>query len=263
MGLLNRFRANNQRTTDFFRALPQLYVMFRKQAKIEVIKIAVLVFLSKFINMMVMFIPLKMLFVLSGSINIPFFQDIENDIGRDVYIGAMIAIITILYILNVVLQIYKAKLVKRQIVMIEEKKYEFRGIEKSHKVISDTYASFCQVLGDILLILLVTTILFLLNVDYAIFYLYVILGYTLIIEQWAFPAHQTNLMKKLNIDSKVFIQVTGILLYLILFLGIVAVVLNTDIVIIVAILMLILVRLGNGALKSFFSCQIKLREHYL
>jgi hypothetical protein len=34
-------------------------------------------------------------------------------------------------------------------------------------------------------------------------------------------------------------------------------------VIIVALLMFILVRLGNEALKSFFSCQIKLRQYYL
>jgi len=263
MGVINRFRKNNQRTADFFRALPQLYMMFKKQTKVEVIKISVLVFLSKFINMIVMFMPLKILFVLSGSKNIPFFQDIENNIGRDVYIGGMIAIITVLYFINVVLQVYKEKLVKRQTVMIEKKKYEFRGMETSHKVISETYASFCQVLGDMLLILLVATVLFLLNVHYAIFYLSVILVYAAIIEQWAFPLHQTNLMKKLNIDSKLFIQVTGILLYLILFLGIIAVVLNTDMVVIVAILMLILVRLGNGALKSFFSCQIKLRQHYL
>jgi hypothetical protein len=263
MGVINRFRKNNQRTVDFFRALPQLYMMFKNQAKVEVIKISVLIFLSKLINMIVMFIPLKILFVLSGSKNISFFQDIENNIGRDVYIGAMITIITVLYFLNVVLQVYKGRLLRRKKSMIEKKKYEFRGMEKSHKVISKTYALFCKVLGDMILTLLVATTLFLLNVHYAIFYLSVILVYTVVIEQWAFPLHQANLMKKLKIDSRLFIQVTSIMIFLILFLGIIAVVLNTDMVIIVALLMFILVRLGNEALKSFFSCQIKLRQYYL
>jgi len=237
--------------------------MFKKQTKVEIIKISVLVFLSKFISMIVLFMPLKILFVLSGAKNIQFLQDIENNIGRDVYIGAMIAVISVLFLVNVVLQIYKVKLVNRQTVIIEKKKYEFRGMEKSHDVILKTYAPFCQVLADILLVLIISTILVLLNVHYAIFYLGVILVYGVIIEQWAFPTHQTKLMKKLNIGSKEFIKVTGILLYLILFMGIVAVVLNTDMVVIIAILMLILVRLGNGALTSFFSCQIKLRQHYL
>jgi hypothetical protein len=263
MGVVNRFRKNNQRTIDFFRALPQLYMMFKNQAKVEIIKISVLIFLSKSINMIVMFIPLKILFVLSGSKNISFFQNIENNIGRDFYIGGMIAIITVLYFINVVLQIYKGKILKRQAGMIEKKKYEFRGINKSHKVISKTYASFCKVLGDVVLTLLVVMTLFLLNVHYAIFYLSVILVYTVVIEQWAFPIYQTNLMKKLNINSKLFIQVTSIMILLILFLGIIYVVLNTDMVIIVALLMFILVRLGNDALKSFFSCQIELRQHYL
>jgi len=263
MRLINRLRKNNHRTADFFRALPQLFMMFKKQTQIEVIQIAVLAFLTKFINMIVMFMPLKILFVLSGSKNIGFLHDIETSIGRDVYIGAMIVIISVLYFLNVVLQIYKAKLVNRQAAIIEKKKYIFRGADKSHKVISKTYASFCQLLADILLVLIVATILFLVNIYYALFYLGVILVYGVIIEQWAFPNHQTKLMKKLKIDSKQFIQITGILLYLILFMGIIAVVLNTDMVVITAVLMLILVRLGNGALKSFFSCQIKLRQHYL
>jgi len=251
--------------------------MFKKQTKVEVVRISVFVFLSKFINMIVLFLPLKILFVLSGindmqpvedieiegSQNILSLQGIENTIGRDVYIGSMIGIIAALFVLNVVLQIYKVKLLNRQATLIEKKKYEFRGLEKSHQVILKTYAPFCQLLGDILLILTILIILFLLNIHYALFYLGVIFIYGVIVEQWAFPAHQTKLMKKLGIGSKEFINVTDILIFLILFMGIVAVVLNTDMVVIIAILMLILVRLGNGALKSFFSCQIKLRQNYL
>jgi len=263
MGVINRFRKNNQRAADFFISLPQLYVMFKKQTKVEVKKISILVFVSKFISMIVLFMPLKILFVLSGSKNIQFLQNIENNIGRDVYIGAMIAIISVLFLLNVVLQIYKVKLVNRQVAMIDKKEYEFRGMGKSYKVIVKTYASFCQVLADMLLLLLVGSILFMLNVQYGIFYLAAVFVYGVVIEQWAFPTHQTRLMKKLNIDSKQFIQVTSTLFYLILFMGIIAVVLSADIAIIIAILMLILVRLGNGALTSFFSCQIKLRQHYL
>jgi len=263
MRVINQFNKNNQRAADFFKSLPQLYMMFKKQTRIELIKISFLAFLSKFINMVVMFMPLKVLFVLSGSKNIQFLQDIENTIGRDVYISGMISIITILYFLNVVLQIYQVKLNNRQESGIEEKVYKFRGLDKSYKVISKTYEPFCQVLASLFLILIISIILFLLNAQYAIFYLGIIFVYGVIIEQWAFQTHKTKLMKKLNIDSKQFIKITGILLYLILFMGIIVVVLNTDMVVIVAILMLILVRLGNGALKSFFSCQIKLRQYYL
>lgn len=263
MRIINQFNKNNQRAADFFKSVPQLYIMFKKQTRIELLKISFLAFSGKFINMIVMFMPLKVLFVLSGSKNIQFLQDIENSIGRDVYIAGMISIISILYFLNIVLQIYEVKLINRQESGIDKKEYKFRGQAKSFKVISKTYAPFCQVLASLFLILIISIILFVLNVQFAIFYLSVIFVYGVIMEQWAFQTHKTKLMKKLNIDSKQFIKITGILLYLILFMGIIVVVLNTDMVVIVAILMLILVRLGNGALKSFFSCQIKLRHHYL
>jgi len=263
MGVFNRLKGNSWRTVYFFRLLPQLYMMFKKQAKLEIIKISILVFLTKFINMIVMFLPLKVLFLLSGSKNISFFYDIEKRIGRDFYIGTIIAIVIVLYLLNVVLQIYKTRIVKRQKIMIEKNKYEFRGMVKSHKVISKTYVSFCQVLGDIMLVLFVFIALLLLNVHYAIFYSSMVLVYFVILEQWAFPIHQTKLMEKLNIDAKIFIHVTGVLLYLMLFLGLIVVVLTEDMTILIAVLIIILVRLGHGALNSFFSSQINLRKHYL
>jgi hypothetical protein len=237
--------------------------MFKKQTKIDIIKISILIFLTKFINMIVMFLPLKILFVLSGSKNISFLYDIENYLGRDFYIGIILAIVIVLYLLNVVLQIYQTRLVKSQKIIIDKKKYEIRGMEKSHEVISKTYLSFCQVLAGIMLVMLVFTALLLLNIHYAIFYLSVVTVYFVILEQWAFPIHQTKLMKKLNIDSKIFIHVTGVLLYLILFLGLMVVVLNEDVTILIAVLIIILVRLGNGALSSFFSSQVSLRKHYL
>ena len=263
MRSINRLRKNNQRTVDFFRSLPELYAMFKQQTKLSVIRIATLIFLTKFINMVVMFMPFKILLLLTGFGNISFLQNIENSIGREVYIGIMIVIIASLFFLNLVFHIHQARLVKMQKLAIEKKKYEFRGMQKSYKVISSTFEPFCRVIGDIFLVLLVATILLLVNVVYALFYISMVLIYIVISEQWVFANHQTRLLKKLKIDSKLFIRITGILFFLIFFLGIIALVLKTDMLILLTILMLLLVRLGNGALQSFFSSQIKLRQHYL
>jgi hypothetical protein len=263
MSLISRLKKNSFRTIAFFNVLPALYRCFKVDAKIEVVKIVTLVFLSKFINMVVMFLPLKVLFLLSGSKNISFLYDIETKIGRNAYIGSMIAILSILYILNIILQIYKAKLVNRQPTRISKQNYTFGNIVKPYKVVCSTYAPFCQILADMLLVCFVATILFLINFYYALFFVLVVIMHSIVIEQWAFSNHQTNFMLKLKIDSKQFIYITSILLYLIFFIGIVAVVLNTNMGLIAAVLMLVLARLGNSALKSFFSCQIKLRQHFL
>ena len=126
MTSINRLRKNNQRTVDFFRSLPELYAMFKQQTKLSVIRIATLIFLTKFINMVVMFMPFKILLLLTGFGNISFLQNIENSIGREVYIGIMIVIIASLFFLNLVFHIHQARLVKMQKLAIEKKKYEFR-----------------------------------------------------------------------------------------------------------------------------------------
>ena len=263
MRLMNQLRKNNQRTADFFRSLPELYVMFKKQTKLSVLKIATLIFLTKFINLIVMFMPFKILLLITGFANISFLQNIENNIGRDVYLGVMIIIIASLFFLSLVFHIYQARLTNIQKLKIEKKKYDFRGMEKSHKVISATFEPFCKVIGDIFLVLMVATILMTVNFVYGVFFICMTLIYIIIAEQWVFAHHQPRLIKKLKIDSKIFIKITGILIFLMLFLGIILLVLKMDFMVIIAILMLLLVRLARGALESFFSSQIVLRRHYL
>ncbi|MDP2490255.1 hypothetical protein Q8W38_12980 [Vibrio splendidus] len=263
MSVINRFKANNKRTIDFFRAIPSLFKMFREQTDIPVVKIALLVFCSKFINMIVMFIPLKMLFVLSGSKNIAVLHEMETSLGRDVYIGGMLVIIAILYFFSVVVSVYQIKLVNSQRSKIESKDYYFRSELKSKTVITQTYPLFCQILADFLLIGAVIIVLFIVNIYYALYYFAVVMIYTIIVEQWAFSTHQSKLMNRLGIDSKQFIKISGVFIFFLSFVGILAIVLNMNIAVIIAVLMLILVRLANSALKSFFNCQIKLRTHFI
>ena len=248
---------------DFVRALPPLYSMFKSQCCVDVEKISILVFLSKIVNMIVMFIPLKILFLLSGSKNVTFLQNIEDYFGRQYYIGGMVIIIIILYILNVITQIKKSKLVRSQSEKIEKKIYFFRGVKKSYKVITKTYGSFCQLLGDIFLFFSVGIALFFIDVYFAIFYIGVFVIYLFVMERWAFPSASGTGKVSGTVDSKLFIRVSGSVGFLFLFLGLVILVLNTDIILIVAVLILILVKLGNGALMSFFKCQIKIRDNYL
>lgn len=263
MSVISRFKKNNKRTVEFFRAIPGLFKMFRKQTNIPVLKIALLVFSSKFINMIVMFMPLKMLFVLSGSKNISFLHNMEQSLGRDVYIAVMLGIISVLYFFNIILSVYQIKLVNKQKNNISIKEYYFNDEVKSHSTILKIYGPFCQILADFLLIGTVVTTLFFLNTYFALYYMFVVFMYSIIVEQWAFSTHDSKLMGKLGIDSKQFIRIAGVLIFFLSFIGILAVVLNLNISVIFAVLMLILVRLSNGALKSLFYCQIKIRAHLL
>ena len=212
---------------------------------------------------MLYIIPLKLLFVLSGSKNISFLEQVEVELGRNTYIGIMIAIVIVLYLFNTALQVYKGKLVNKQKQSIANKAYELNGKTISYKVVHRTYATYCQIIADVFLVALIIALLFVINVQYAIYFSVVTSIYFIIVEYWAFSEHETRLLKKLNIDKKQFIHAFSSLFYLVMFVGIAFVVLISHIHVLVAILMLLLARLANGSLKAFFSSQLSIRYHYL
>ena len=119
-----------------------------------------------------------------------------------------------------------------------------------------------MLLADSALVSVIFVLVFIINWQYGMFFLSVCCLFFVVVEQWGFATRKTRLMKKIKIDAKQFINITGIIFYLVLFMGILVVALNTDIPLILALLLLLASRLGNNALKSFFTAQIKLRKFY-
>ncbi|HEQ3516663.1 TPA: hypothetical protein VGT23_003370 [Vibrio cholerae] len=261
--LIKLIKKNSSSMLQGFKLPFSLINFFQVQTKVEYIKIAVNIFLGKFINMAVMFMPLKLLFVLTGTKNIEILAKIESAIGRGYYIGFILVTLFILYVSNIILQIYRVKLVRLQSGNIEDKDYVFYDKLVSSNLVKATYPSYCQVLGDFTIILVVLLCLFSLHAYFSIYFLSVILFFSLVYEQWVFSSHETNLMKKLGIDKKSFIQVMSMMMFLVLFIGLILVVLTTEVGVIKAILLLLLVRLANSSFKSYLSCHMKLRECYL
>ena len=161
-------RKNLSSMVDGIKLPFQLIKFFRLNTSVEYKKIALNVFLGKYINMIVMFMPLKLLFVLSGKKNISVLAELEKSVGRDVYLLAMFSILIILYIGNVGLQMFKVKLVERQKQDISDKKYEFLGKNIPVKSIHTSYGPFCQAIADIMVITVVFALLLYANYLFAL-----------------------------------------------------------------------------------------------
>ncbi|WP_439437661.1 hypothetical protein [Salinivibrio costicola] len=264
MGVLSKLIKKNISAMVEGVKLPfNLIKLFHCQTNVQYVKISINIFFSKFINMAVMFMPLKLLFVLTGTKNIEILAQLEEFIGRNKYIALVLGILFILYMVNVFLQIYRAKLINKQKYSIENRKYYFGDRPVTVAEIRRTYASFCQVIADMAVILMVCAVLFIADQLLALYYIAVFGVFSLIYEQWVFSKHETKLMKKLDIEKKSFIQAVSMVMFLVIFLGLVLVVISTGMSAIKAILLLLLMRLANGAFKSYLSCHMKLRECYL
>lgn len=235
---------------------------FHHQTHIEYLKVSVNAFLGKFINMITMFMPLKLLFVISGAKNIEVLASIEQKIGRSYYIASIFILLISLYIVNAFLEIYRYKLVAKQLKRIENKDYCFKTRAISSKVVRSSCGPFCQMLADMAQMLFAFSIIIYVNQLLAAYYCFTMFVFSLIYEQWVFSSHQTKLLTKLSIEKQHFMSAVSKINFLVLFLGVIVFVLNSSVNVIVAILVLILMRFSNGAFKSYLNCHLKLRESF-
>lgn len=262
MNILQKFKITTQRLSSFFNLLVALFPFFRGNVKIQIVKITVCTFISKYINMVVMFIPIKLLFLLSGAKNIAFLSDIEISIGRDLYIGILVFIVIVLYVIDMFMKIYKGKLTNLQKERVDKESYLLDGKAIQKKIITRTYNPYCQVLSDIILIVTSIGVFLVVSPTYALYFVIVVFLYVAFIEYLVFSPHQTRLLKKLSLNNNQFIHVCNGILYLIFFIGIVIVLLTQSIHILLAIFMMLVSRITNASLRTVFTSQQVLRRDY-
>jgi len=260
--LHNRLVENIKSMKNGVVLLSRLIVFFHRETKIEYFKISLNMFFGKFINMLVMFMPLKLMFVLTGDKNIEAFATLEAYIGRSNYIGMVLFFLTFFYFANVMLNVYKAKLINRQEARVDLENYSFSSREIKASTVKRTVVPFCQMLSDTLLVSFVNVLLLFMNPILGLCFTLVLVLFYLIHEQWVFSSHETNLLRKLAIDKSNLVQILSMVMFLVAFFVLVFVVISYGINAILAILMLLLIRLANSAYKSHMSAQIKLRRFY-
>ncbi|WP_216712987.1 hypothetical protein, partial [Photobacterium sanctipauli] len=163
---------------------------------------------------------------------------------------------------DMVAKIYKSKIANHQKTIINKAKYHFDNKDVEKKIVLRTYNPYCQIVSDILVLLASILVFTLLSPHYALFYVTVVVSYFLLLEYLLFSPHQTRLLKMLNLDNNQFIQVCNGILYLIFFLGIVAVLFVKSIHILVAILILLVARISTTSLRTIFTSQKALRRDY-
>ena len=238
----------------------RLISFFENSTEIEYKRIVFSVVVGKFINMIVMFLPIKILFVLSGAKNIGLLEKLQNRLGSELYLTMIVSVLVSLYFGNTFLQIHRSKLINRQKQAIDAGPYVFRNLELSENDLASIYPAFCQVIADFLIVTMVFFVLVLASFEYALFYASIFFAFSLAYEQWVFTSSETTLLKRFDIDEKSAIQLISMMMFLALFFGILALVLNTDIDIITAILLFLIVRLSNNSFKSYIASSTKLRR---
>lgn len=129
--------------------ITKLFSLFRNRFSVKLILLSTLKFTGKFSNMLVMFLPLKIFLLISGTSQVGMFKEIEEQLGTNAYISLILFVTSLLYILNLVIQIYYSRAFNLEKLKLQGTK-DFDGM--SIKFIRKLYTPYIDVLSSLVML---------------------------------------------------------------------------------------------------------------
>ena len=236
----------------------EFYSLLRKVVKLDILKLSIVHFLSKFINMAVMFLPIKVFLLLSTSSPIESLPFFDSSLERNNFILLLLSLTAVLYLINIILQIYSARVLNKQRAQINLPEYVYGPHTFTKKMILTLYKPCYLTVAAFIMIFISTAVFFFLSLEFALAYIFVFIFYLLFVEYFIFTDNRFKLLTRLNIDQNQSLTILSSLLYLVLFFSIFYIFTVFSLPAHNGILMLLLARLANTSVKDFILNQHKL-----
>lgn len=246
-------------SNKFFISLKKVYFCLRgAKPKVPFFSIVLLEIIGKIINMASMFIPIKMLFVLSGMKTFHFADVVQKNLGRDLYVIIMIMSVVTIYALNVFSQIYKSRVLNDSLKLIDSKSFESLGVESS-RLAKNIYVSFIYTCSDLFTLLVALIIISLISFEISLLYSIFLVVYLFFLPRFlSFDNEREGKFLKLKPKQK--FRIFNGVFFLPLFIALVYLTLNGIVEITPAIFILLILRMSSSCFGSYYSNQIPIRN---
>ena len=231
----------------------ELYSLLSFSVGYPILTLAILKFLGRFVNMFVMFIPLKIFLLFSGVAQLGFLSDLESSLGRQLYISLLLLFTAFLYFLNVIIQLYTSRLTNNELNRVLEVKYLSRRKKIfQESLIRKVFIPLVNVISSYLMVIVSAIIFLFLSKIYFINFIILFLIYWLFVNYFVFTNNKFNFLKKINLTRPQVLTIISGLFYLVLFFLLFALFIEGGLQITPAILILLLSRLCNSSIKTMF-----------
>ena len=241
----------------------ELYSLLSFSVGYPILTLAILKFLGRFVNMFVMFIPLKIFLLFSGVAQLGFLSDLESSLGRQLYISLLLLFTAFLYFLNVIIQLYTSRLTNNELNRVLEVKYLSRRKKIfQESLIRKVFIPLVNVISSYLMVIVSAIIFLFLSKIYFINFIILFLIYWLFVNYFVFTNNKFNFLKKINLTRPQVLTIISGLFYLVLFFLLFALFIEGGLQITPAILILLLSRLCNSSIKTMFLSLNKASQVY-
>lgn len=252
---------DNMTLAHYFALLHGIFIeSLRKKFKLPVS--ASLLCFSKLLNMLVMFLPLKILFSLSMDDSSEPVVFVERYFWPGSYIVVMLSGMVVLSLLTVFIRVVQDRLQKSVKLELKDKSFSVSGGVIDGSILSLLSAWFIALLSDYMMIVFACLIILALNFKVALGYILVILVQIWVLDKVMFCSEPSKIEKLLKIDKTKLNDVIFNMFFLLVFAVISAAYLLEPFDVVHAVLILLLSRLGLQSAKSFFAVSIKFRKKF-
>ena len=245
--------------TEYFVVLFQLFIALAKK-KLKLILSAILLFFTKWLSMLVMFLPLKILFSLSMDPASGPAAFIESYFWPGSYITVMFSGMMLLSLLNVLVRIVQERLQKQAKIELQSiSVHSPKGVIDG-KVMSSLSSWYSAILCDCFMVVFGIVVICMMNLHIAMGFILLIFMQVWILDRIMFNSTQSKLEYALKINRAKINEIVFNLFFLLIFMIISITYLLNPFDVVYAVLILLISRLGLQSVKSFFTASVKFRK---
>ncbi|MGF1864666.1 hypothetical protein L4D15_05210 [Enterovibrio norvegicus] len=202
--------------------------------------------------MVIMFIPLKIFLLLSdstgGSKKFGLISDIFGQAGVTVFLLSLTAA---LYVFNIAVQTYQARLLNRQREKIDKGEYFHDGRVYSSTFVKRSYKIYFKFCADVIMIGVSVLVFGILSYEYLYIFVLILCFFLLGTNYLVMTPNKYGFLSSIKIDQSQAMNISGSLLYLSLFFSVFYVFIAYDISVTHAIFLLLMSRLSNASVRGF------------
>ncbi|MEZ9576829.1 MULTISPECIES: hypothetical protein [unclassified Vibrio] len=242
----------------------KLAIFARGKLGIPILKWSSYSVIVRIFNTVTMFLPLKLLLVLSGAASVGFLDEIKDTIGVKFYVFSVVCALFFLYIFNVLFNRYVEKGLARDISSIHNLKGKFFPLGKraGHKALTVFSDISVKVLSDFLFIIILSLPMLMISIHYFIFYFSMFMLFLLLVEYLVFTNNRYNFLDKMSLTNATIIGFISVLIYYFCFIFIIVLQMSGKVTFFEAIVLLILSKVTNSSFKSVVGKTYILRSKF-
>lgn len=234
--------------SDVSKVLKITYIT-RKLFSFKLFTLSFFNFIAKFINMLVMFLPVKAFILLSSNANNKDIIIVEGYLGDYGYVAMILSVTIILYGLNIVLHLYTGRLLNRQKHKFEKREYKVNDIILTKRFLIATHRKMIELLADIILIFTSFILFVFLSIEFSLLFLVIVSLYIIYIRQAIYNKNGSKVLDLFKLDESQFLIISNSIFYLSLFLSTFMVFIYFGMNVTSGIFILLLCRLNSNSIK--------------